>query len=530
MVPFFRRPAALSLLVLAAALLTFAGLSAYIGATGPTNFPAPITQPIVRTPSSSPPIHEPRPAVVQPVYADDKPAASRPGPPLTLAMMGVLVWPKPPLLEEREAIEWVQPASAITPNQQPSTLRPPPQWSAKEMQASLLQVPEIWLQHPSTTYIPQTGRARGLQHPLLKVIDGRPDLQGLPVRRKSELQLPADETQAFRDVSVLMRKALSELAGQDRSANRRLAIRPEVLKARPDVSARVMHQMLQIESASLRRVLLGHLKQNRDPAAARALAHRAVYEPLADIRQTAVAALAGRPVGDFLPVLLDAFSSPWPPAADHAADTLIRLGASEAVPELIRKLDESAPATTVRELVRVNHARNCLLCHAQSVDRSDDIRVAVPSPTRALPPSFSLDTYEGGGGGQPGFARRSPHRVRPAGHHLPATGILVDAAGRQSRVLAGAAAIRFRDSHAAGGSTGQSRPCDAEPAKAGDRSHASDADREGIERSAGRVANLRRGPVKIQNHEGAKTRRKHEEVTVFFVLPSCLRAFVVRLR
>lgn len=394
MVRIFRRPAALPLLGLAAITLIFAAFSAMIGATSPVSLPVAVAKPIVAPIEPSTPQTPPGP-----IFVDATPTADAAAPALPLAMLGVLMSPKPPLLDEDDAALPLEPATAITPSQQPATLRPSPQWSARDMQTTLLQVPEIWLQHPGTTYIPQTGRVRGQSHPLLKVVEARPDLQGLPMRRRSELQLPADEGQAFRDVSVLMRKALSELAGQDRSTNRRLAIRPEVLKGRPDVSARVMHQMLQIESASLRRVLLGHLRQNRDPAATRALAHRAVYEPLADIRQTAASALAGRPVGDFLPVLLDAFSNPWPPAADHAADTLIRLGANEAVPDLIRKLDETAPTTTVRELVRVNHSRNCLLCHAQSVDRSDDIRVAVPSPTKPLPPSFSLDTYEGGGGG-----------------------------------------------------------------------------------------------------------------------------------
>jgi hypothetical protein len=89
--------------------------------------------------------------------------------------------------------------------------------------------------------------------------------------------------------------------------------------------------------------------------------------------------LEGRPVNDFLPVLLDAFRNPWPAAADHAADTLITLGAADAVGPLIARLDEPSPSapvdnekgeSVVHELVRVNHARNCLLCHAQSVSRS----------------------------------------------------------------------------------------------------------------------------------------------------------------
>jgi hypothetical protein len=145
-------------------------------------------------------------------------------------------------------------------------------------------------------------------------------------------------------------------------------------------------------------MLLSNLKQIRDPAASRVLAHRAVYEPVTELRQAAVQALTRRPAAEYLAPLLNAFESPWPPAADFAADALTALSPAEAVPELVRRLDGPDPSA-VNDLVRINHARNCLLCHAQSVSSRDGIRVAVPSPVRPLPPPFSLATYEGGGRG-----------------------------------------------------------------------------------------------------------------------------------
>ena len=45
---------------------------------------------------------------------------------------------------------------------------------------------------------------------------------------------------------------------------------------------RLLHQMLQIESVPLREMLLTQLEKLHNPASTRALAHRAVYEPLAD--------------------------------------------------------------------------------------------------------------------------------------------------------------------------------------------------------------------------------------------------------
>jgi hypothetical protein len=305
--------------------------------------------------------------------------------------------PPPPADDEDE-----MPSPDTRPAVRPAGLRPAPRWTPEQMQASLLRVPEVWLQHPAVPTVPQTGKVTGASHPVLTLIDARPDLRGLPARRGPDARLPGPDADALRDASVVLRQAISQMIGQNAGGNKRIVIRPEVLAARPQVVARLLHQMLQVESVSLRTNLLTQLKQLHNPASSRALAHRAVYEPLDDMRQAALRVLADRPAVDYLPVLLDALGSPWPPAADHAADTLAALAPAGAVPELVRRLDAPDPAAPVRdenggsvvhELVRVNHARNCLLCHAQSVSVSDGVRVAVPNPVRPLPSPFSLNTY-----------------------------------------------------------------------------------------------------------------------------------------
>jgi hypothetical protein len=310
--------------------------------------------------------------------------------------------------EPPESAETLKPPPEEPVSARPVATMPAPLWSPEQLQESLLRVPEIWLQPPTIPTVPKTGRIVEGQHPLLAILDSRADLRGLQARRGRAAVLPQPEADAFRDTSVLLRKGLSELQRTDTRRNRRLQIHPEVLTARPQIVARVLHQMLQAEAEPLRKLMLSQLKQQRSPAASRALAHQALYEPLPALRQIALKALEGRPVNDFLPVLLDAFRNPWPPAADHAADTLITLGAADAVGPLIARLDDPSPSapvdnqkgeSVVHELVRVNHARNCLLCHAQSVSRGDGVRVAAPKPTRPLPPPFSLNTYEGGGRG-----------------------------------------------------------------------------------------------------------------------------------
>ncbi len=69
-------------------------------------------------------------------------------------------------------------------------------------------------------------------------------------------------------------------------------------------------------------------------------------------------------------------------------------------PTPARPLPESlsqVAATYRREVVRVNHPRNCVMCHAPSLHESDLVRGAVPDPSQALPPPTTPAYYRGGG-------------------------------------------------------------------------------------------------------------------------------------
>jgi hypothetical protein len=92
--------------------------------------------------------------------------------------------------------------------------------------------------------------------------------------------------------------------------------------------------------------------------------------------------------------LLTALRYPWPPAAYHAAKALVALRDTDSISKLEALLDELDPRQPFvaeddtwmkTELVRVNHLRNCLLCHPRSVSPRDRIRAAVPTPGRPLP-------------------------------------------------------------------------------------------------------------------------------------------------
>jgi hypothetical protein len=216
-------------------------------------------------------------------------------------------------------------------------------------------------------------------------------------------------------------------------------------------------QMLQSEDRPVRLVLVELLTTIKGRAASAALARRALFDLSAEVREAAVKALKGRPRDEYRALLLDGLRYPWAPAADHAAEALVALDDRASMPMLtallegpdpagpvirtFRKADpaliwagprprEPWPATVValderpggeprtsllgepsdrvrplkgaplevyavREVVRVNHLRNCLLCHAAATSPSDPVRGLVPSPGQPLPAPFSTPYYEG---------------------------------------------------------------------------------------------------------------------------------------
>src|SRR5262249_35695133 len=120
-------------------------------------------------------------------------------------------------------------------------------------------------------------------------------------------------------------------------------------------------------------------------------------------RTTAVDALKSRPRAEYLDVLVEGLSYPWAPVANHAAEALISLQLREVVPRLIRMLDDGDPRIVfqknangkpvflIRELVRINHLRNCLLCHAPAFNNRDPVVGHVPDSAESLSPAYSRD-------------------------------------------------------------------------------------------------------------------------------------------
>jgi hypothetical protein len=154
-------------------------------------------------------------------------------------------------------------------------------------------------------------------------------------------------------------------------------------------------QMLQIEDQPLRLLLVRELAKVKNKDTTMVLALRAIFDLSPEVREAAVAALQERNPQHYLPVFLQGLRYPWVPVADKAAVALCLLkpkGADLKLIELLDKPDPLAPfphpktkKPVVMELVRLNHMRNCVLCHAPSVDQKDLVRGLVPTPSEPLP-------------------------------------------------------------------------------------------------------------------------------------------------
>jgi hypothetical protein len=164
-----------------------------------------------------------------------------------------------------------------------------------------------------------------------------------------------------------------------------------------DETAPTLAQVLQVERPTVRIFLVKTLATVKGPNTTAALAQRAVFDSDPEVREAAVKALKSRPAADYRQTLVKALRYPWAPVAERAGEALSALQDQDAVPALVRLLDEPDPAAPfvdrdeiwkVTEMVKVNHLQNCVLCHAPSTASSDALRGFVPTPGREIPNEY----------------------------------------------------------------------------------------------------------------------------------------------
>lgn len=143
------------------------------------------------------------------------------------------------------------------------------------------------------------------------------------------------------------------------------------------VQVAALWQMMAADSEGNRLGLVKYLHGSLPEAdAAQALAKLAIFSEEESVRSAAVEALKTRRKQNYAEILVNGLDYPWPAVAERSSLAIASLGRTDLLPQLetvLKKPDPRAPQTNsvdgkekifVRELVRINHLRNCMLCHA----------------------------------------------------------------------------------------------------------------------------------------------------------------------
>jgi len=268
-----------------------------------------------------------------------------------------------------------------------------------ELRRQLALLPEVGLDAGAIREIVQQTRLLPPGQPPALVADlvaRRPALIGLPLRPATDHMLGADDSLNLHLRSRDLRDVVSHTLEQDRAGR----LLPDTLRKnfrtsrafresfRHPITVTALMQQLSARDVAVREVLVEQLARIEHARSTEALAQLAVFDLSPRIRGLAVQVLTTRPASDVRPVLLAALRYPWAPAADHAAEAMAAPQDREAIPALTALLNEAAPEAplydagretyVVREVVRIDHGRNCLLCHGASLGSGDLLRARVP--------------------------------------------------------------------------------------------------------------------------------------------------------
>ncbi len=308
-------------------------------------------------------------------------------------------------------------------------------FSEEDLQRQLAWAPEVSLRvaqreelvrHYEERYQISHGMTLGPE----QLLDIRPDFARLPIIKGERCRIgpraAATLTLLSRKLRTYMERAapkdimdkrpdsvlLREVLRVERRGQRPEWLRPEAIP--------VLLQLLMHEDKAIRMMLVELLHEIPGERASVALAQRAVFDLSPEVREEAIVALSRRPRAEYREVLLRALRYPWSPAADHAAEAIVATQDREAVPRLIDLLEKPDPDKpdpkdknrfVVRELVRINHQANCLMCHPPAVTTSDPVPGIVPGVILQTGGSRSGSRY-GSGGTTTRIATASPLYVR----------------------------------------------------------------------------------------------------------------------
>lgn len=233
----------------------------------------------------------------------------------------------------------------------------------------------------------------------------RSDLRGLPLRDLSECFTPAPRakhnqefTSAFREFTSGRRdpRRLLDRSASQNPYSRSPSTFADLIKAsmgeNQQEQVTVLEQILQPESREYRVALVEVLAQIPGQDSSAVLARRALYDLDEDVRSQAVGVLSKRPTNDAHAVLEAGLRHPLATVQANAFWALNQFRTRHEQQNIdVPARHISVPyrnavnSFVVDELVKVNHLRNCVLCHPKSAASDQVLRGQIPTPGRPLP-------------------------------------------------------------------------------------------------------------------------------------------------
>jgi hypothetical protein len=282
--------------------------------------------------------------------------------------------------------------------------------SPAELKGELTTVPELLLEAKRGTATQElTAHAQDFRGtarnpaPFPRLLASRDDFAGLPFGMNAECYLWDPPALRLESLSKALHQYLDEAETRRKQYGESFTDESYISAKLAQDGGNVWHvpeavptlvQILQAQDIPLRRLLVRYLAGIRGEGATEALARLAVFDVSAMVREEAVFALRTHPAADYRDILLGGLRYPWSAAAEHAAEALVNLNQVELAPQMVAMLSQPDPAlpqkqnneerSTIRELVQVNHLKNCLLCHAVSAETKDHVRGFVPDPDRPI--------------------------------------------------------------------------------------------------------------------------------------------------
>jgi hypothetical protein len=361
----------------------------------------------------------------------------------------------PPIIVNRAPIANPHVVSAVQERPTPIAKRaaelPPSAWSSmiygysEDLEGQLRTVPQVDLDADYLTKSKDqiakrakeivAANKNGKDAFVRKLIKERDDLAGMPFLLGKDCALTGKEPLTLAVTSLQIRSAIAQAHKPPTRAERETTTQAALDSFESDrVAARfaaqlekgqkviltdpsripAFRQILTAQDQNSRQWYVRYLREIKDAKATEALVNQAIFDLDADVRLAALAHLRERPKDEYRPALKKALRYPWQPVVRQAAFAVVTLDVKEMIPDLVGMLDEPDPSApfavkgedgkkkmVVRELVRINHHRNCMLCHAPiaELNGTDFIESRTlpvgpaPSGQEPLPPSSSVIYY-----------------------------------------------------------------------------------------------------------------------------------------